>query len=160
MTTTSKTAFVGAVLTLRDKIGGKADRITDSLLVTSFKETRIVAEQEGCHTMLRDGVRNAVGRILKKHRVEHQEATREPLLPEIQEHIEALNNHSLYVPDETGRGEFMDVHLLCSEKAYASKLLAAGKHMILKQDEMISETSKVRALVHTMFEHWGLECDL
>lgn len=131
----------------RARFGDNAPKVTDDIIAAAFPETYASAEIEGCDRMLRDGVKNAVAKYMRKPNKDQRQRTFADISPELLPLVERLGSVSYYVPADTG-GEYVGVPDLCFDR---DMLDAARKFMHLKSEETAAEARRLDDLFYAAF---------
>lgn len=132
----------------RTKVGDSAPRITDEVIQQSFPRTCIEAEMEGCDQMLREGVKNAVAKYIRKPPQDERQRTFADLDPEILPLAKQLPSAAYFVPDDQG-GEYVSVPDLCFDIA---RLDGARAFMRRKGEEVLAEADRLDDLYRALAE--------
>lgn len=131
----------------RQKFGGDAPKITNDIISVAFPETVASAELEGCDKMLRDGVKTAVSKYIRKPGKDTRQRTFDDISPDLLPLVEPLGSVAYYVPSDIG-GEYVGIPDLCFDK---DRLDAARKFMRMKSEETAAEADRLDQLFHAAF---------
>lgn len=133
----------------RARLGDSAPKITNDIIERAFPGTVTAAELEGCDRMLRDGVKNAVAKYIRKPPAEDRQRNFNDIADEFMPLVEKLGSVAYFVPDETGAGEYVGVPDLCYDR---DALDAARRFMRLKGEETLAEADRLDDLFEAIFE--------
>ncbi len=151
--TTSKAAFAAAVEKAVQKFGGRTSKVTDYLMLHTFRRTADASREDGIHSIVRNGIQKGVAKHLKGGTT--AAGAEQMILPGLMPYVERLTSHSLYVPDGTGQGEYRHVTSLLQGPESLSDLLSARDFHRLKAHEATEESSRIDALYRAACTAFG-----
>lgn len=123
----------------RAKFGDSAPKVTNEIIERAFPGTMAAATEEGCDRMFREGVINAVQKLIRKPGVDTRQRTLADIDPDFLPLVQELGSVAYYVPSVDG-GEYISVPDLC---ANPDKLDAARKFMRQKGEECLREAKRL-----------------
>jgi hypothetical protein len=123
----------------RAKFGDSAPKVTDEIIAAAFPETFAASTREGCETMFRNGVKEAVAKFIRKPAADARQRTFDDIASHLLPFAEKLSSVAYYVPTSTG-GEYVSVPDLCADLA---KLDAARKFTRQKGEETLREAKRL-----------------
>jgi len=132
----------------RAKVGDSAPRITNEIIEAAFPESMAAAELEGCDRMLRDGVKDAIAKYIRKPQSDTRQRTFEDIAEDLLPLVSNLGSVAYYVPAPDGGGEYVGIPDLCVDR---ESLDAARKFMRTKGEETLAEADKLDDLFFAAF---------
>lgn len=133
----------------RQTVGDNAPRITDEVIGRAFPRTCREADLEGCEGLLREGVKGAVVKYIRRPVKDDRQRTFNDIAEDVMPFVEPLQSVAYYVPGEDGIGEYVGIPDLCHDLA---RLDAARKFMRLKGMETLAEADQLDRLYEYLIQ--------
>jgi len=130
----------------RQKFGDNAPKVTDQIIDAAFPETTAAAEIEGCDRMLRDGVKSAVSKYIRKPSSDERQRSFNDISVEVMPYVEPLGSVAYFVPTSTG-GDYVSVPDLCHN---AEMLRSAWQYMQQMADYNQQEADRLKELLQAV----------
>ena len=127
----------------RGHVGESAPRITDAIIAKAFPHTVKEAKNEGCDRHLREGVKSAVAKYLRKPKASDRQLKFSGIDTDVLPYVADLGAVSYYVPHGIDGGEYVSVPELCQDLDALEK---ARGFMRLKGMETLAEAKNLDRL--------------
>lgn len=132
----------------RARFGDNAPKVTDAIIEAAFPETFGAALTEGCDRMFRDGVKEAVTKLIRKPPQDDRNRSFNDIAPGLMPLASKLGSVAYFVPALDG-GEYISVPDLCADPV---ALDGARRFMRQKGEECLSEAKKLDDLYFAVME--------